>query len=108
MQGPFYKLITKQGLIKEDFVTIPQSDLIDYAQAQELRIMLIGKPRSGKTTLARNLSKRLDLVHVSLENWLLKLQEKIKNYEPPEDLEEGQEPPEWLTPLEKDVNEALK
>lgn len=50
--------------------------------------MLIGKPRSGKTTIARNLAKRLDLVHVSVENWLLRLQEKIKTYEPPEDLEE--------------------
>jgi predicted kinase len=70
--------------------------------------MIIGKPRSGKTTLARNLAKRLDLVHVSVENWLLRLQEKIKNYEAPDDLEEDQEPPEWLTPLEKSVNEALK
>jgi hypothetical protein len=54
------------------------------------------------------LSKKLDLVHVCVENWLLRLQDKIKNYEAPEDLEEGQEAPKWLTDLEERVNQALK
>lgn len=108
MQGPFYKLISKNGLVEENFIKIPQNDLIEYANTSSHRIMIIGKPRSGKTTLAKNLAVRLDLVHVSVENWLLKLQEKIKNYEPPEDLEEDQQPPEWLTPLEKSCNESMK
>jgi hypothetical protein len=45
-----------------------------------------------------------------VNNWLLRLQDKIKNYEPPEDLqlEEGEEPPKWLTDLEESVNDALK
>jgi hypothetical protein len=33
--------------------------------------------------------------------------DKIKNYEPPE-VEEGQEPPKFLTPLEEEVNELMK
>lgn len=69
--------------------------------------MIIGKPRSGKTTLARNLSKTLDLVHINTENWILALLDKIKNYEAP-DVEEGEEPPPFLTPLEDEVNNVLK
>lgn len=50
---------------------------------------MIGKPRSGKTTLAKQISDKLDLVHINVENWLEALIAKIKAYEPPEDLEEG-------------------
>lgn len=31
----------------------------------------------------------MDLVHISVDNWLTALLAKIKAYEPPEDLEEG-------------------
>jgi hypothetical protein len=116
MQGPFYKLISKDGIVQENFVNIPQNDLIEFSNQPCLRIMLCGMPRSGKTTLAKNLAQRLDVVHVNIENWILALLDKIKNYEPPEDIEipedlpEGEEPPmpEWLTPLEKSVDEKLK
>jgi adenylate kinase family enzyme len=50
---------------------------------------MIGKPRSGKTLLAKNLAAKMDLVHINVEAWIAKLLNKIKNYEPPEDLEEG-------------------
>lgn len=69
-----------------------------------MRILVIGKPRSGKTALCANLAKKLDLVHINIENWLTSLINKIKNYEPPEDLEPDQEPPKFLTDLEDAVN----
>jgi hypothetical protein len=31
---------------------------------------------------------KLDLVHINIDNWVNALLLKIKNYEPPEDLEE--------------------
>ena len=65
-----------------------------------MKILVLGKPRAGKTTLSKNLAIKLDLVHINVENWVLKLLEKIKNYEAP-DLEEGEEPPAFLTPLEE-------
>ena len=83
-------------------------DLIDAANTAPPSILLLGKPRSGKTSLAKVLAARLDLVHINVENWISKLLEKIKNYEPPEDLEEGQEPPKFLSDLEEEVNNALK
>jgi len=69
-----------------------------------LKILVIGKPRSGKTLLAKNLCLKLDLVHINAENWINELLEKIKAYEPPEDLEEGEEPPKYLSELEDNVN----
>jgi adenylate kinase family enzyme len=54
-----------------------------------MRILVIGKPRCGKTTFAKNLAVKLDLVHINVENWINDLLAKIKAYEPPEDLEEG-------------------
>jgi len=40
------------------------------------------------------------MFHINVENWIKALFEKIKNYELPE-LEEGEEPPKWLTDLEE-------
>lgn len=52
--------------------------------------MIIGKPRSGKSTLGRELSKSLDLVYIEPEALIKKILDKVANYQPPEDLEEGQ------------------
>jgi hypothetical protein len=49
----------------------------------------------------------MDMLHVCVENWLVALQAKVKAYEPPE-VEEGQEPPKWLSDLEESVLELLK
>jgi hypothetical protein len=89
MRGPFYQLDSSEGLKEDDFYTCAEQDLIDAAKTAGLRILVIGKPRSGKTLLAKNLSAKLDLVHINVDNWMTALLNKIKNYEPPEDLEEG-------------------
>ena len=47
-------------------------------------------------------------MHISVDNWLAALLAKIKAYEPPEDLEEGQEPPRFLSDLEESVHKALQ
>lgn len=72
--------------------------------------MVIGKPRSGKTTICRNLALKdnLDLIHINIDNWIAQVIEKVKNYEPPEDLEEGQEPPPFLSPLEDRIYNKIQ
>ena len=62
--------------------------------------MIVGKPRSGKTQIAKSIALRLDLVHICVDNWIAALLNKIKTYEPPE-LEEGQEAPKFLSDLEE-------
>jgi predicted GTPase len=106
MKGPFYQLDSKEGLKNDDFVNCGEEDLIEAARTQALRILVIGKPRSGKTTLCANLAKKLDLVHINIDNWINALITKIKTYEPPE-VEEGQEPPKFLSDLEEEVSQAL-
>lgn len=89
MKGPFYQLESKEGLREDDFVNCGEQDLIDAARTQALRVLVIGKPRSGKTTLCANLAKKLDLVHINIDNWINALVTKIREYVPPDDLEEG-------------------
>lgn len=53
MKGPFYQYASLEGIKEDDFVNCNVQDLIDYATAPAPRILLLGKPRSGKTTLAK-------------------------------------------------------
>jgi adenylate kinase family enzyme len=51
-----------------------------------LKVLIIGKPRSGKSTLAQNLAQSLDLVRISVDAWITdffaRVQKRID--EPPE------------------------
>jgi hypothetical protein len=107
MRGPFCSLESREGPQDDDFYTCADLDLINAAKTESLRLLVIGKPRSGKTLLSKNLAARLDLVHISIENWLASLQKKIKDYVPPEDIPEGEAPPKFLTDLEEAVNKSL-
>ena len=57
MKGPFYQMESKDNLKFDDFSNCADFDLIEAAQAQAMRILIIGKPRAGKTTTARALCK---------------------------------------------------
>jgi adenylate/nucleoside-diphosphate kinase len=76
----------------DDFAYCADWDIIDAANTQAMRILIIGKPRSGKSTFAKSLSTKLDLIHINVDNWIATVYEKIKNYEPPE-LEENEVAP---------------
>jgi hypothetical protein len=108
MRGPFSGLDSREGLREDNFYTCADEDLIDAARTDALKILVIGKPRAGKTNLSKNLAQRLDLVHINVDSWLAALLAKIKAYEPPEDLEEGQQPPRFLSDLEEAVHKALQ
>jgi len=118
--GPFYQLVSKQGIYDDDFIHCGTMDLIEYANKEVMKILIIGKPRSGKSTLARNLATSLDLVRISVDVWIddffFRIKDRIEN--PPEiepqfgtrvNAETGEEeqyelpPPEWRTPLEVSV-----
>jgi len=93
--GPFYKLMSTEGPRTDDFYTMRSHDLITAAQASNLRILLLGMPRSGKSTLARELQTRLNVVRISPEVWIEKMFAKIKYLEenPPAEEEEEELPP---------------
>ena len=93
MRGPFYNLMSREGSREDDFVNCTTQDLIDAANAELIKVLILGKPRSGKTTLAKALAEHLDLVRISPDVWLDDLFARIKDREenPPEEEEEEEE-----------------
>jgi hypothetical protein len=59
IEGPFYRLSSEHGPRHDDFLKMGTKDLIDTANCTSLKILLVGMPRSGKTTLAKELENRL-------------------------------------------------
>jgi DNA polymerase III delta prime subunit len=106
LKGAFHQFESKAG-IRED-PCVSDLEVIKYARQAPLVILLIGKPRSGKTTTAMNLSASLDLIHIDCQRYIDRLLAKIATYEAPDDLEEGQEPPKWLSDFEEELHRQLK
>ena len=73
-----------------------------------MAILVIGKPRAGKTTTCKNLAVALDIVHISVERFVTNTLKKVEEHEPAEDLDEGEEDPEYLSLIERAVMTALK
>ena len=63
--GLFFKSISKQGLKEDDLVTCAWQDHIDFVSWPTAKVLLLGKPISSKTTLAKILAQKLDLVHIT-------------------------------------------
>ena len=70
MRGPFYSMISREGSREDNFVSCTTHDLIDSANAELMKILVLGKPRSGKSTLTKALAQKLDLVIVSPDLWI--------------------------------------
>ena len=47
--------MSKDGIREDDFVTCPQNDLIESVNQEVMKVLIIGKPRTGKSTLAKSL-----------------------------------------------------
>ena len=101
----FKHLVSKEGLIPDQVVN--KNDIIFEANKKPLCILVIGKPRAGKTRVSQDLSKSLDLVHINIKNYMNILQAKVANYEPPDDLSEGKEAPKFLNELEEEIHHSL-
>ena len=98
MRGPFYNMISREGSREDDFVSCTTRDLIDSANAELMKVLILGNPRSGKTTMAISLAAKLDLVRISADLWLEDLFKRIKEKE---DNEEPEEIPEEEAAPEK-------
>lgn len=86
-RGPFYQLESKKGLYEDPVAS--DFDVIDAANQPCLSILILGKPRAGKSTTAQSLSSALDIVHINMERFISAVLKKVEEHEPPEDLEEG-------------------
>jgi SpoVK/Ycf46/Vps4 family AAA+-type ATPase len=43
-------------------------DIVQYAKLIPLQLLVIGRPKSGKTTLAKAIAKKYNLVFISIES----------------------------------------
>lgn len=70
---------------------------------------MIGRPKCGKTTLAKRIAAKYQIVHVSVENSVNKVFERVKFFEenPPE-MDDNGVPKDGLTAIEKCVLEDLQ
>jgi len=42
------------------------SDVLQYTKIVPLQLLIIGRPKSGKTTLAKALAKKYNLIYISV------------------------------------------
>lgn len=104
MKGPFYNYMSKEGIKEDNFTKCSTQDLIDSANMEVMRILIIGKPRTGKTTVAKALAEKLDLVRIAPELWIDDLLARIKDRE--ENPHESDEESEKEEQPEDDQKEA--
>ena len=62
---------------------ISSHEIIEAANEKPMIILVIGKPRSGKTRTGKDISVALDIVHITIDRYILALEKKIAAYEPP-------------------------
>ena len=96
---------------EDDFRNCNEEDLIEAARAQAMRILVVGKPRVGKTLLCSKLAQKLDLVHINIDNWVKSLLAKVAlaaEAEADAGGEEGEEKPKILSDMEEEIYAALK
>jgi len=79
--------LSKNGIKEDTFIS--SHNIITAANEKPMIVLIIGKPRSGKTRVGKDLSASLDLVHITIDRFLNALEKKIAAYELPTDLEEG-------------------
>ena len=87
-----------------------REDIIVAASQEVVKIVIMGPPRSGKSMLAQEICKSLDLHHVELQSIVERLLAKGKKEdeeEEAEDEEEGQKKPEIYTDFEKSIISTL-
>ena len=85
-----------------------EDDLIQYAKQRPLQILLHGKPKCGKSKIAKNQAKALDLEIIDFELFLQNFLARVKEGEENVETDEEGNAIEFLTVMERDLYETLK
>jgi adenylate kinase family enzyme len=56
-------------------------DVLQYTKLVPLQVLIIGRPKSGKTTLAKSIAKKYNLIYISVESAVDKVIERNKFFE---------------------------
>jgi len=99
------EFLTEEFWLREDPVNSDQ-DIVTLAAKPQLQMLILGKPRSGKTTLAKELAGSLHVNHIEPAALIDQIFAKLK---PPEEgFDEEENPAPKLTPIEQEVVNMLK
>lgn len=66
-------------------------DLQEYCKLIPLQLLIVGRAKSGRSLIAQEISKRYNLVYISINSVINKLFERVKYFEenPPDVDEDG-------------------
>ena len=99
------EFLTEEFWLREDPVNNDQ-DIVALAAKPQLQMLILGKPRSGKTTLAKELAGSLHVNHIEPATLIEQIFEKLK---PPEEgFEEEENPAPKLSKLEQEIVDMMK
>lgn len=57
------------------------ADIFNFTKLVPLQLLILGRPKSGKTTLAKAIAKKYSLVYISIESMIEKVFERSKFFE---------------------------
>jgi adenylate/nucleoside-diphosphate kinase len=102
------KYMSRSKVLPRDTDNPFEDDILEYAKQTPLQLLIIGRPKCGKTTLAKKIAAKYGIVHVSMESSVNKIFERVKFFEenPPE-VDDNGIPKDGLTPIEKCIIEDL-
>lgn len=104
----FHNYISKNDCLPFDNADPYIEDIIEYSNQAPLQILVLAKPRIGKSAFCASLAKKMDIFHIDPELSLQKLFKKIKDFEENPELDEENNPKGFLSPLEKEIMNDLK
>ena len=80
-----------------------EDDLIEWSKKRPIQIQLHGKPKIGKTKIAKELSKQLGLELIDFETFLTKFLERAKEGEENVEVDDDGNPIEFQNAMERDI-----
>jgi len=104
----FHNFVSKNDCLPLDNEDPYIEDLLEYSNKAPLQILVISKPIIGKTSFCAELAKKLDIIHIEINLCLQKIFKKIKDFEENPELDEENNPKEFLSSLEREIINELK
>lgn len=74
----FEGFMSKRSRIEREKMNSMKDDLIGYGEETPLQILLVGEPKSGKSTVGKELAIKLDIEYVEIEELLEETYNRVK------------------------------
>eukprot|EP00828_Plagiopyla_frontata_P023696 TRINITY_DN3029_c0_g1_i10.p1 TRINITY_DN3029_c0_g1~~TRINITY_DN3029_c0_g1_i10.p1 ORF type:complete len:1472 (-),score=263.93 TRINITY_DN3029_c0_g1_i10:1139-5554(-) len=77
----FSRLISREEKLPTTVADPYTSDLLSYARGNPLQILIIGKPKIGRTTFCKELEQKADIEHIEITKLIDKIMIRMKELE---------------------------